>query len=331
MTPKSSIKTLAVTLGDCNGLGPELAARCLFRKAPKHRIVIMGYLEALGRHIKALGIQGGYEKIQNLKTISALPPGIYGYQPDGLDGLEIEFGKPTVDGGMAAGKTLDAALNAAMSKHIHGMVTGPLHKAMLQAAGFDFPGHTEFLADKSGVGRDKVCMHLGGPRLKVSLVTTHPALKDVPAMITEERIMNALVLTCDFVKKLGLEAPVVVCGLNPHAGEMGKIGTEDRDVIEPTVAKARDMGLSVVGPLPADTLFNKAYNGVYSAVVAMYHDQGLGPLKLVHFGDSANITLGLPFVRTSVDHGTGYDLVGTGQADTGSFDYAFEMALKLLG
>lgn len=326
----TNIKSLAVTLGDSNGLGPELAARCLFRSKPEHRVIVIGKLEAMDRHLDSLGIQGDYKIIDSLGDVPGLESGIYGYQPEGVENLHLYPGKPTVDGGMAAGKTLDTALKAAMDKTIDAMVTGPLNKAMLQAAGFDFPGHTEFLADKSGVGRDSVCMHLGGPKLKVSLVTTHPALKDVPAMITEDRILNAVKLTCEFVKKLGLEQPVVVCGLNPHAGEAGKIGTEEIEVIEPALDKARGMGFDVAGPLPADTVFYKAYNGVYSAVLAMYHDQGLGPLKLAHFGSSANVTLGLPFIRTSVDHGTGYDLVGTGQADTGSFDYAFELALRLL-
>lgn len=219
-----------------------------------------------------------------------------------------------------------------------GLLTCPLNKAMLQKAGFDFPGHTEFLAEKLGAGADQVCMHLCGhdpddtdaPMLRVSLVTTHPALRDVPRLVTKERILRCLRLTNDFVRAMGLEGPVAVCGLNPHAGESGRIGDEEALVVEPALAQALEEGLDVAGPIPADTLFHFAAKGDYPAVLAMYHDQGLGPLKLMHFSEAVNVTLGLPYPRTSPDHGTGYDLVGTGRASIKSFRAAFDMVRRLV-
>ncbi|MBI9081550.1 MAG: 4-hydroxythreonine-4-phosphate dehydrogenase PdxA, partial [Pseudodesulfovibrio sp.] len=188
-----------------------------------------------------------------------------------------------------------------------------------------------------GVGEDQVCMHLCGhdsgdtvsPKLHVSLVTTHPPLCRVPELVTRERILRCLHLTDEFVKILGLSGPVGVCGLNPHAGESGKIGDEEIKTIIPALETAREQGLDVVGPIPADTIFHFAAKGEYSAVLAMYHDQGLGPLKLLHFGQAVNVTLGLPYPRTSPDHGTGYDLVGSGKASIKSFQAAFDL-LRLL-
>ena len=172
-------------------------------------------------------------------------------------------------------------------------------------------------------------MHLWGPKLRVSLVTTHPPLAKVPGLITTDKILRCLQQTDAFVRRLGLEGPIAVCGLNPHAGERGKIGSEEETTIRPAVKMAQNMGLDVEGPLPGDTVFYRAYQGEFPAVLAMYHDQGLAPLKLVHFGQAVNVTLGLPFVRTSVDHGTGYELVGRGVADMGSFLAALDLARAL--
>jgi len=173
-------------------------------------------------------------------------------------------------------------------------------------------------------------MHLCGPKLRVSLVTTHPPLRLVPELVTASKILHCLRLTSGYVRALGLSGPVAVCGLNPHAGESGRIGDEEVRVIVPAIEQARSEGIDVAGPFPADTVFKRAYDGEFPAVLAMYHDQGLGPLKLVHFGEAVNVTLGLPFVRTSVDHGTGYDLVGRDTADMGSFLAALELARRLM-
>ncbi|MDD4952579.1 MAG: 4-hydroxythreonine-4-phosphate dehydrogenase PdxA [Desulfovibrionaceae bacterium] len=318
------MRTLCVTLGDPAGLGPELVARTLSkaRPGPNERLLILGPLSGLaGLRVRALGEPG---------EIAYLPAGVYAFEPPGLSGLVFRPGLASPEGGLAAGLSLEAAISLLGSGVCQGLVTCPLNKAMLQAAGFDFPGHTEFLAQGLGVGRDNVCMHLCGPRLRVSLVTTHPPLKDVPGLITRERILRCLRLTSDFVRGLGHTGPLAVCGLNPHAGESGRIGREEIEVIGPAVDQAKSEGLDVVGPLAADTVFYFAARGDYAAVLAMYHDQGLGPLKLLHFSEAVNVTLGLPCPRTSPDHGTGYDLVGTGRACLDSFKAALDLARRMV-
>ena len=200
---------------------------------------------------------------------------------------------------------------------------------MFAEAGYEFSGHTEYLAVRSGTGEENICMHLGGPLLRVSLVTTHPRLRDVPEKVTRERILTCLRLTDDLLGKLEVRHPIAVCGLNPHAGEGGSIGSEEKDIILPAVEAARKEGIRVEGPLPGDTVFYFAAQGTFGAVLAMYHDQGLAPLKLLHFHEAVNVTLGLPFVRTSVDHGTGYDIVGTGRASLGSLKAALGLAARL--
>jgi 4-hydroxythreonine-4-phosphate dehydrogenase len=339
--------TILVTLGDPNGLGPELVCRWLAaRPEIKERFVLIGPQAALSHHAGRLGLGAPWRRVEDAPPggqpagsagggggdpLVADSPGVFLLEPEGLHSFTPEPGRFSASGGLAAGLALDLACDLLLSGRASALVTCPLNKAGLQAAGFDFPGHTEFLAQRAGLGPEDVCMHLCGPKLRVSLVTTHPALRDVPRLVTEEKVLRRLKLTVEHVRRLGLSGPVAVCGLNPHAGESGTIGDEEARVIEPALEKARAMGLDVAGPFPADTVFRRAYLGEFSAVLAMYHDQGLGPLKLVHFGEAVNVTLGLPFVRTSVDHGTGYDLVGKDTADMGSFLAALELARRLAG
>jgi len=348
--------TLAVTLGDPCGLGPELVVRAL-ADAPQHyqergeRLLIIGPLSALVRALEGrprffevLELDDLYPLAEQVSArLVACAPGAYFIEPKGLSELDYPPGEPTTAGGIAAGRSLELAVRLAKAGVIQGLVTCPLNKACLQEAGFAFPGHTEFLAEGLGVGREGVTMHLCGPMpsdplpgeapqpvLRVSLVTTHPPLSEVPRLITRERILRSLRHTADFVARLGLSGPIGVCGLNPHAGESGRIGREDEEVVGPAVREAKALGLNVEGPIPADTLFHFAARGRYAAVLAMYHDQGLGPLKLLHFGEAVNVTLGLPIVRTSPDHGTGYDLVGTGKAKLTSFVAALDLARRLV-
>ncbi|XPV75348.1 MAG: 4-hydroxythreonine-4-phosphate dehydrogenase PdxA [Desulfovibrio sp.] len=324
-------KVLCVTLGDSGGLGPELVCRVFGKSTPTLPVLMIGQDEALKISAEREKIPPFYTVLTSPEEIIGKEAGWYLYEPEALQGVPVRIGKECAEGGKAAGESLEVAVDLLNRKVVHGLLTCPLHKAMLQEAGFDFPGHTEFLAERLGVGRDNVCMHLGGPVLKVSLVTTHPALKDVAGMITEERILHCLDLTEKYVKTLGLDGPIAVCGLNPHAGESGKIGHEEIDTIIPALEKAKAKGINLEGPIPADTLFHFAAKGKYSAVLAMYHDQGLGPLKLLHFSEAVNVTLGLPMPRTSPDHGTGYDIVGTGQASTASFEYAYSTILQMIG
>lgn len=319
-------KEICVTLGDPNGLGPELACRLFSGRATDRAWLMIGPESGLLWHLDRLGLDKFYKVLDDPEKISGAEPGYYLYCPEILKDFELTVGKADPEGGRCAGESLETAMDLLNSGVVAGLVTCPLNKAMLQLAGFDFPGHTEFLATRSGVGRENVCMHLGGPKLKVSLVTTHPRFVDVPGLISEERILRCIDLTDKLVKSLGLDQPIAVCGLNPHAGESGRIGTEEQDVVEPAIRRAVEQGYDVEGPFPGDTIFHFAANGSYSAVLAMYHDQGLAPLKLLHFSEAVNITLGLPFPRTSPDHGTGYDITGTGKATLDSFRAAVETA-----
>ncbi len=334
-----NMQTLCVTLGDPCGLGPELVVRHFSKVGcpSDERILIIGPELALKREMERYECGFSYTVIKDMNAM-ADEAGFYLYAPRQLSRLGFPAGKAVVEGGLAAGASLDAAVEALKNGIAQGLLTCPLNKAMLQKAGFQFPGHTEFLAQKLGVGAAQVCMHLcghspddnGDPKLRVSLVTTHPALADVPELVTQERIVHCLGLTADFLKKLKLSGPVAVCGLNPHAGESGRIGTEEGTTIIPAIEEALKLGLDVEGPFPADTVFHFAAKGDYPAVLAMYHDQGLGPLKLLHFSEAVNVTLGLPYPRTSPDHGTGYDLVGTGRASTKSFEAAHDMLKRLV-
>lgn len=323
---------LLLTLGDPNGLGPELVCRLLGEGGgPSRPLVAIGPAEGLDYHRERLGLPRFWREIDR-DEVAAPPAPLTLYTPPEQGGFTMRPGQPHPEGGRAAGLALDTACDILSSGDAAGVVTCPLHKAMLQEAGFDFPGHTEFLAERLGVGRDGVCMHLCGPKLRVSLATTHPPLRYVPGLVTVERIATCLDLTWNLVKRLDADpAPIAVCGLNPHAGESGKIGHEEIDIIEPAVRAARERGVNAEGPLPGDTVFHFAATGRYSAVLAMYHDQGLAPLKLLHFSEAVNVTLGLPVVRTSVDHGTGYDITGTDSADTGSLAAAIDLAQVLVG
>jgi len=324
-----------MTLGDVNGIGPELICRLLAAKAhPDLRLALIGPEAALAYHCRHFSITPFWTPLppSTPDALADRAPGIYLLTPPRLDGLPATPGKETPAGGLAAGESLEYAV-AILARHPDwGLVTGPLSKAALNEAGFAFPGHTEFLAERSGVGREGVCMHLCGPVLRVSLVTTHPPLARVPSLVTYDRVARCLELTWDYVRRLGVaDKPIAVCGLNPHAGEGGLLGREDEDVVRPAVMAAVAKGVGAVGPLPADTVFHRAVGGEFSAILAMYHDQGLPPLKMLHFNETVNVTLGLPFVRTSVGHGTAFDLVGTGRADTGSLEAALDLAGQLTG
>lgn len=322
---------LLLTLGDPNGLGPELVCRLLGDGAYAGRpLVLIGPEESLDHHRERLGLPRFWTPVAQ-DGLAAICAGISLFTPPPQGPFTMRPGQAHPEGGRAAGLALEAACLFLNSGQSPGVVTCPLNKAMLQDAGFDLPGHTEFFAERLGVGRENVCMHLCGPKLRVSLVTTHPSLAQVPGLITRERILRCLELTWDLVSKLETApAPLAVCGLNPHAGESGKIGNEEMTIIAPAINEARARGIAVEGPLPGDTVFYFAAKGRYSAVLAMYHDQGLAPLKLLHFSEAVNVTLGLPVVRTSVDHGTGYDLTGLDSADTGSLAAALALAGRLL-
>ncbi len=327
---ESSMEPLFVTLGDFNGLGPELL--CRYAALPGEEsapLVLVGAEKALEYHRNALGVPRFWRNLDAEAEQGPLPPGIYLLQPDGVQDLRFTPGQPGTDGGLAAGRSLDAACKLLRRGRGRGLVTCPLDKRMLQEAGYNFPGHTQYLARGFGLEEEEVCMHLAASRLRVSLATTHLPLQQVPQSITREKILHYLRLTRSHLQRLAVTGPIAVCGLNPHAGEHGVLGVEEEETLEPAVEEAAREGLLAVGPLPADTLFARALRGEFSAVLAMYHDQGLAPLKTVFFGRAVNVTLGLPVIRTSVDHGTGYELVGESKAKIKSLREAISLASSL--
>jgi len=230
------------------------------------------------------------------------------------------------DPGRAAGEAIEAAAQLALSGEVDAIVTGPIHKQSLNAAGFSYPGVTEFLAHLAG--DVPVAMMLATDKLRVVLVTTHLALRDVAAALTTDRVVQAGRITADALRRWwGIATPrLAVCALNPHAGEGGLFGDEDDRVLRPAAAT-----LGAAGPLPADTVFVKALRGDFDAVLAPYHDVGMTAVKVAGFGSGVNITLGLPFIRTAPDHGTAFDIAGTGKADPASMRAALDLAVRLAG
>jgi 4-hydroxythreonine-4-phosphate dehydrogenase len=238
--------------------------------------------------------------------------------------FELEPGKPSVSCGRAQLTFLELSVEDAKRGELDAIVTLPINKEAIKKAGFKFPGHTEFLANSFGV--KDYAMMLANKKLKVVLLTTHLALKEVPSKVKKEEVLSKLKLIW---KELPGEK-IGVCALNPHGGEGGLFGTEEVEEIEPAVRKAQEEGIEAYGPYPSDTLFYRALKGDFGVVLAMYHDQGLIPVKLLGFNESVNVTLGLPIIRTSVDHGTAYDIVGKGVAEVKSFKAAVLEALELL-
>jgi 4-hydroxythreonine-4-phosphate dehydrogenase len=237
-------------------------------------------------------------------------------------------GRATAVGGRAALEAITEAICLALDGRVAGIVTAPISKEAIRAAGSPFPGHTEMLAAFTGARRHAM-MLVGGP-LRVSLATIHVPLAQVPSLITRRGLREVIDLTWEAVRSFGIARPAIaVCGLNPHAGEAAMMGNEERRVIGPAVRAAAKRGIPVSGPYPADTIFHRAARGEFAAVVAMYHDQGLGPLKTLAFDTGVNLTLGLPIIRTSVDHGTAFDIAGTGVASPESLLAAAELAATM--
>ncbi len=331
-------KPLIMTMGDPTGIGPELIVKALQSGAfdqLARPLVVAGDIGVLRRAARQNGVitrletqedrgLGTHRLFLDERPLTVQPLTV-------LDAERLVAGKPDVACGRAMLDYVLWACQCCRTGLAAGMVTGPISKAAIQQAGCEFPGHTELLAKCCGVG--KVVMMLGGDRLKVCLVTTHLPLRDVPEALTRAEILETILITnAAFRTQFGIARPrLAVLGLNPHAGEGGLFGDEESRLITPAIDEAKTLGIDASGPHSADTLFYFAARGQYDAVIAMYHDQGLGPLKLLHFEDGVNVTLGLPIVRTSVDHGTAYDLVGTGLASEKSLVAAVRMAEQMAG
>jgi 4-hydroxythreonine-4-phosphate dehydrogenase len=304
--------TLVVTSGEPAGIGPDVCLALTQRQFPA-RMVILGDRHLLLERAEQLGMSTDALEIEHVPLRTPCRAGL-------LDPRNSPY---VLD-------LLDRAIAGCVSGEYAAMVTAPVHKGVINDAGIPFTGHTEYLAEKTDTPR--VVMMLAGAGLRVALATTHLALKDVPAAITRTDLTTTLrILHADLVKKFGIARPrILVAGLNPHAGEEGHMGREEIDVIAPVLESLRAEGMDLVGPLPADTLFTKNCLAGSHAQLAMYHDQGLSVLKFAAFEDGINVTLGLPIVRTSVDHGTALDLAASGRADPRSLFAAVDAALEML-
>ena len=324
-------KPLAITMGDPAGIGPE--------------IIVKGWLESEIRNIRKIAI-GDPDLFRSLaqkyapelivqeisspdqspwdfSILAVLPPS----HTDPLE--EVTPGTSHVMAGRWSYYCVKTGVDLAMARKVSGIVTAPLNKKVLHAAGFNYPGHTELIAHLTGAG--KVGMMLVGGPLRVILVTTHIPFREIAQKITRERVLETIQLAARAMEMLSISSPkIAVAALNPHAGEASLFGDEENRFIFPAVLEARSEGIDVDGPLPADTLYAKAAQGRYDVVVSQYHDQGLIPLKMLSFGKGINVTIGIPIIRTSVDHGTAYDIVGKGIAQTGSLIAAIRLASQLV-
>ena len=324
----SNVYRIALTPGEPAGIGPDLVIT-LAQEAQQHEIVAIADPQLLQTRAQQLGLPLRLREIDLHEKPRASVAGELAVLPVALAQAAVP-GKLNVSNAPYILQTLDAAITGCMAGHFAALVTGPVQKSVINDAGIPFSGHTEYLAEKTNT--PKVVMMLATEGLRVALATTHLPLKDVAAAITDDELTQVTeILQRDMQLQFGIEQPrILVCGLNPHAGEGGHLGREEIDVIEPVLEKLRSRGMNLIGPLPADTLFTPKYLDKADAVLAMYHDQGLPVLKYKGFGQAVNITLGLPIIRTSVDHGTALDLAGTGKADLGSLRTALAYALAMV-
>lgn len=318
---------IAITAGEPAGIGPDLCA-LLAHKALKAEIVVIADRGMLAARAAQIGV--------SLKILPFSEDSIQQHKGNGsLTVLHHPLGIPAVAGKLDPDnsqyvlQTLTTAALGCVDGKFDAMVTAPVHKGVINDAGITFSGHTEFLAELTHT--EQVVMMLVGGGMRVALATTHLPLKDVPAAITQSSLETTIrILHHDLTTKFGIANPrILVAGLNPHAGEDGYLGREEIEVINPVLNKLRSEGMNLVGALPADTLFAKHHLSKADAVLAMYHDQGLPVLKHASFGEGVNITLGLPIIRSSVDHGTALDLAGTGNIEIGSLLAAIELAIQL--
>jgi 4-hydroxythreonine-4-phosphate dehydrogenase len=317
---------LAVTMGDPAGIGPEIVVKALGAMAPAARPLVVGDVARLAEVARRLGAQPPVRAV-------AAPEARTG--GDGIDVLEVgaldpelRRGAVSAAAGAAAYGYVTTAIDLALARRIDGLVTAPLHKEALAAAGVPFPGHTEMLAHHAG--GSEVAMMLATPDLRVVLVTIHEPLAAAIARLDQAMQRRAIRFAAEGARAFGIARPrIAVAGVNPHAGEGGRFGREEIEIVAPAIAAARAEGFDVTGPLPGDAVFRQARAGRFDVVVAQYHDQGLIPIKLGGLADGVNVTLGLPFVRTSPDHGTAFDIADDFVADPASLAAAIATAGRL--
>jgi 4-hydroxythreonine-4-phosphate dehydrogenase len=346
---------IGITLGDAAGIGAEVILKALGERAVARVLspLVIGDLETLREAAQRLELTCRFVPTGETEVLAGIAtdagPSRQGRPGPGrsnagrsgagciipvlgvgtLSARARRPGRPTIEGGRASYRYIETAARLATRGAIGGIVTGPINKAWVTRAGFPISGHTELLRCLTGA-RD-VRMMLAGERLRVVLVTMHVALDTVPRTLTARDVTRTIVITGQHLRRYhGLAKPrLAVAGLNPHAGEGGLFGQEERTAIAPAIRKACQLGIAASGPFPADSVFFRAVQGEFDAVIAMYHDQGLIPLKLLHFHDAVNVSMGLPIVRTSPDHGTAYEIAGRGVADAGSMVAALSMAARM--
>jgi 4-hydroxythreonine-4-phosphate dehydrogenase len=321
---------LVITMGDPAGIGPEIIAKVIDSGEifPLCRPIVVGDAGVMSKLIGDMRLS---VTVRSIASPTEADPGTGKVDVIDLHNVDISkhsWGKPNVSSGKATVEYVKRAAAIAIDHSADAIVTAPINKEMMNAAGFNYGGHTELLADITG-SKEYGMMFVGGG-LRIILATTHLALKDVARAITRGTVLKSLRLANKAMKYFGIEIPRIgVAALNPHAGEGGLFGSEEWDEILPAVIMAREEGIHASDPIPADTLFYKARNNYYDLVVAMYHDQGLAPLKMLAFGNAVNVTVGLPIIRTSVDHGTAYDIAGKGCADPTSLLEAVKLAASM--
>ncbi|TAK65069.1 4-hydroxythreonine-4-phosphate dehydrogenase PdxA [Methylobacter sp.] len=326
MTIRLPVPRIALTPGEPAGIGPDLCIQLAQQDLPCE-IIVIASPQLLEERAKQLGLPLQINEFDSAKPAVAQTAGY-------LTVLPVELSEPVQCGQLNPAnsryvlKTITKATKGCMDVVFDAMVTGPVHKGVINDAGFSFSGHTEFIADITG---GHPVMMLATPGLRVALATTHLPLSEVCQAITHTRLRMVIrILDHELRTRFGITHPkILVCGLNPHAGENGHLGREEIDIMMPVLDTFRKQGLNLHGPLPADTLFTDKHLATADAVLAMYHDQGLPVLKHMGFGQAVNITLGLPVIRTSVDHGTALDLAGSGKADLGSLQFALQTALTM--
>jgi len=322
---------LGITLGDPAGIGPEVALKALADESVRAAadVVVFGCPAAAWQTL-AGAAPAFLTAAHPLERWDGRAEGVTLIEMPCPAPEDLVRGRPSAAAGEASIGFILAAVEAARSGRIDAIVTGPISKEAIHLAGYPWPGHTELLAEQFAAAR--VAMMFAGGPLKVILATIHVSLAEAIRSLSTERIVEVMRLADAALKeRFGIDVPRLgVCGLNPHAGEAGRFGFEEREIIAPAIERARAEGLAAFGPLAPDTAFHQALRGRFDLIVAMYHDQGLIPLKTVAFEESVNVTLGLPIVRTSVDHGTAYDIAGRGQADPRSMKAAVRMAADMV-
>jgi 4-phospho-D-threonate 3-dehydrogenase / 4-phospho-D-erythronate 3-dehydrogenase len=306
---------VGITMGDPSGIGAEIILKSLFCSE------IQGICSPV--------IYGDAGILNEAKTLTGIKMELEIISVTNLDKNDLIIGNPSLKGGEASILYIREAVRHALEGRIDAIVTAPISKESIHLAGSIYPGHTEMLKDLTGARN--VAMLFEGGEFRVVVVTIHCALSEVPKLITQDRVFDTIELTHNsLVELFNIPNPkIVVCGLNPHAGESGIFGSEEIEHIIPAVRKAKDLGIDVTGPLPADTVFYRARQEIWDAVIAMYHDQGLIPFKMLSFDDGVNVTLGLPIIRASPDHGTAFDIAWRGRANPSSMVAAIKVAVRL--